>query len=165
MRTSRESMSRRIPNQGRPTTMSDSIANRADRHVTAVASISTMSSGRARRVTPMSVPGGAVADRMNQKQRTRQALIDVAKALAAKGRPVTIADCRRGSPSIGRHGLPLLQPERPRARGSHSAPDHGRSARRPGRYISDCLRNPVLRQACTRAAASAGALTKQSKRD
>ena len=144
--------------------MSDSIANRADRHVTAVASISTMSSGRARRVTPMSVPGGAVADRMNQKQRTR-ALIDVAKALAAKGRPVTIADCRRGSPSIGRHGLPLLQPERPRARGSHSAPDHGRSARRPGRYISDCLRNPVLRQACTRAAASAGALTKQSKRD
>jgi hypothetical protein len=35
----------RIPSHGRPTTMSGSIANRADRHATAVASISIMSSG------------------------------------------------------------------------------------------------------------------------
>jgi len=33
-----------------------------------------------------------VADRTNQKQRTRQALIDAAKTLAANGRPLTIAD-------------------------------------------------------------------------
>jgi AcrR family transcriptional regulator len=33
-----------------------------------------------------------VADRTNQKQRTRQALIDAAQALAANGRTVTIAD-------------------------------------------------------------------------
>jgi AcrR family transcriptional regulator len=33
-----------------------------------------------------------VAGRTNQKQRTRQALIDAAKALAANGRPLTIAD-------------------------------------------------------------------------
>jgi AcrR family transcriptional regulator len=33
-----------------------------------------------------------VVDRTNQKQRTRQALVDAAKALAANGRPLTIAD-------------------------------------------------------------------------
>jgi AcrR family transcriptional regulator len=33
-----------------------------------------------------------VAHRTNQKQRTRQALVDAAKALAANGRPLTIAD-------------------------------------------------------------------------
>jgi AcrR family transcriptional regulator len=33
-----------------------------------------------------------VADRADQKQRTRQALIDAAKALAANGRPLTIAE-------------------------------------------------------------------------
>jgi AcrR family transcriptional regulator len=33
-----------------------------------------------------------VADRTNQKQRTRQALVDAAKTLAANGRPLTIAD-------------------------------------------------------------------------
>jgi AcrR family transcriptional regulator len=33
-----------------------------------------------------------VAGRTNQKQRTRQALIDAAKTLAANGRPLTIAD-------------------------------------------------------------------------
>lgn len=33
-----------------------------------------------------------MVDRTNQKQRTRQALVDAAKALAANGRPLTIAD-------------------------------------------------------------------------
>jgi AcrR family transcriptional regulator len=33
-----------------------------------------------------------MADRTNQKQRTRQALVDAAKTLAANGRPLTIAD-------------------------------------------------------------------------
>jgi AcrR family transcriptional regulator len=33
-----------------------------------------------------------VADRTNQKQRTRQALVDAAKTLAAKGHPLTISD-------------------------------------------------------------------------
>jgi AcrR family transcriptional regulator len=33
-----------------------------------------------------------VVDRTNQKQRTRQALVDAAKDLAANGRPLTIAD-------------------------------------------------------------------------
>ena len=33
-----------------------------------------------------------MADRADPKQRTRQALIDAAKALAANGRPLTIAD-------------------------------------------------------------------------
>ena len=33
-----------------------------------------------------------LAGRTNQKQRTRQALVDPAKALAANGRPLTIAD-------------------------------------------------------------------------
>jgi AcrR family transcriptional regulator len=33
-----------------------------------------------------------VVDRTNQKQRTRQALVDAAKTLAANGRPLTIAD-------------------------------------------------------------------------
>jgi AcrR family transcriptional regulator len=33
-----------------------------------------------------------VADRTNQKQRTRQALVDAAKTLVANGRPLTIAD-------------------------------------------------------------------------
>ncbi len=33
-----------------------------------------------------------VAGGTNQKQRTRQALVDAAKALAANGRPLTIAD-------------------------------------------------------------------------
>jgi AcrR family transcriptional regulator len=33
-----------------------------------------------------------VADRTNQKQRTRQALVDAARALAANGRPLSIAD-------------------------------------------------------------------------
>jgi AcrR family transcriptional regulator len=33
-----------------------------------------------------------VAGRINQKQRTRQALVDAAKTLAANGRPLTIAD-------------------------------------------------------------------------
>jgi hypothetical protein len=64
-----------------------------------------------------------VADRTDPKQRTRLALIDAAKARAANGRPLTIADVAQ--PSIGRH-LPLpLQPERSRARGSHMPQDPG----------------------------------------
>ena len=43
-----------------------------------------------------------MADRTNQKQRTRQALVDAARALVASGRTVTIAGVAEAAPGINR---------------------------------------------------------------